>query len=236
MIPLPYTLDTDDPQTPPMGLIVLQTDETLEGDMRVALRDDPTSLYVSRIPSAASVTPETLGAMSSALETAAGLLPSAQPYRVIGYGCTSASAVIGSDKVEGFVQNACDVTHVTNPLRATIACAADLGISKLALISPYIEEVNVPLRAAFARAGLSTDVFGSFGEPEEAKVVRIDATSLKEAGRRLGSDPNVEGIFLSCTNLRTREVIPQLSQELGKPVLSSNQALAWHMKRLNQSQ
>ncbi|WP_370400292.1 maleate cis-trans isomerase family protein [Sulfitobacter sp. JB4-11] len=216
-----------------MGLIVLQTDETLEGDMRRVLRDDPTPLYVSRIPSAPQVSSETLGAMSGDLKTAAGLLPDARPYRVVGYGCTSASAVIGSEKVQQIVQTACDVAHVTNPLRATIACAADLGISKLALVSPYVEEVNVPLRAAFAQAGLSTDAFGSFQEAEEAKVVRISAASLLEAGRRLGADSAVEGVFLSCTNLRTLDVIPRLSEALGKPVLSSNQALAWHMMRLN---
>lgn len=233
VISLPYTLIEDDPQTPPMGLIVLQADETLEGDMRLALREDPAPLYVTRIPSAPSVTPETLGAMSASLETAAGLLPNTQPYRVIGYGCTSASAVIGSDTVEGIVQRACDVAHVTNPLRAAIACAADHGVSKFALVSPYIEEVNVPLRAAFAEAGLSTEVFGTFGEAEEAKVARIDAASLTAAALRLGRDPSVEAVFLSCTNLRTFGVLSHLSEQLGKPVLSSNQALAWHMQHLN---
>lgn len=236
MIPLPYTLDADDPTTPPMGLIVLQADETLEGDMRMALHDDPTPLYISRIPSAPTVTSDNLGAMASDLETAAALLPNTRPYRVVGYGCTSASAVIGSKAVEGYVQRACDVTHVTNPLRATIACAAALGISRLALISPYVEEVNVPLRTAFADAGLNTDVFGSFGEPEEAKVARISAASMIEAGRTLGADPAVDGVFLSCTNLRTRGILSHLAHAIGKPVLSSNQTLSWHMKRLNAQQ
>ena len=121
MTPLSYTLDRDDPQRPPMGLIVLQADETLEKDMRVTLRDDPTPLFVSRIPSAPTVTPETLGEMSGALKQAAGLLPNARPYRVIGYGCTSASAVIGTIAVEQMVQTVCDVKTVTNPLRAAIS-------------------------------------------------------------------------------------------------------------------
>lgn len=233
MIPLPYTLAPDDPQITPMGLIVLAVDETLEGDMRTTLRDDPTQLYVTRIPSAKTVTTDNLEAMATALGAAARLLPSSRSYKVIGYGCTSASAVIGSDKVERIVQDAADVMHVTNPLRAAIACAADHGISKLALISPYIEDVNVPLRTAFAKAGLNTNVFGTFGEAEEAKVARIDAASLITSALKLGADPAVEGVFLSCTNLRTLAVIPNLSKQLGKPVLSSNQALGWHMQRLN---
>lgn len=216
-----------------MGLIVLQADETLEGDMRVLLSDAPGPVYVSRIPSAPMVTPETLTDMADDLQHAAALLPDARPYGVIGYGCTSASAVIGSDKVAQIVKSGAPVAEVTNPLRATIACAAHHGISRLALISPYIESVNAPLRTAFAAAGVSTEVFGSFGIAEEAKVVRITADSLLEAGRKLGADPAVEGVFLSCTNLRTLPVLDRLAKELGKPVMSSNQALGWHMKRLN---
>ncbi|WP_120635758.1 hypothetical protein [Ruegeria sp. EL01] len=45
-------------------------------------------------------------------------------------------------------------------------------------MSPYIEEVNVPLRRAFAQNGTSADVFGTFGEAEEAKVVRISGQSI----------------------------------------------------------
>jgi len=38
-----------------------------------------------------------------------------------------------------------------------------------------------------------------------------------------------EGIFLSCTNLHTVEVIAGLEKKLGKPVFSSNTATLWFM-------
>ena len=47
-----YTLAPND--APPVGLIVLQTDETIERDMRRLLGDVP--LYVTRVPSAPAVT------------------------------------------------------------------------------------------------------------------------------------------------------------------------------------
>ena len=37
---------------------------------------------------------------------------------------------------------------------------------------------------------------------------------------------------MSCTSLRALQIIPQAEAALGKPVISSNQALAWHMMRL----
>ena len=233
MTVLSYTLDPDDPSAVPMGLIVLQTDETIEPEFRTLLSDDPGPLYVSRIPSGTDVTPDTLARMEVDLPAAADLLPKARPYKVVGYGCTSASSVIGSDRVELMVKQTCDVRTVTNPLRAAAACAADRGVSKFALLSPYIEQVNTPLRRAFAAQGISMDVFGTFGEVEEARVVRISTASVVEAAVRLGSDPSVEAVFLSCTNLRTCRAIPQIEAQIGKPVLSSNQSLAWHMKALN---
>ncbi len=233
---LPYTLDPDDPSAAPMGLIVLQTDETIEPEFRSLFSDDKSPLYVSRIPSGAEVNTDTLAQMQTDLPAAADLLPKARPYHVVGYGCTSASSVIGSEQVEKMVKQACDTATVTNPLRAAAACARNLGVSKFALLSPYIEEVNTPLRRAFLEQGISMDVFGTFGESEEAKVVRISTDSIVEAASNLGSDQAVDAVFLSCTNLRTLDAIPRIEAKIGKPVLSSNQSLAWHMKQLNMSQ
>ncbi|GGE52005.1 maleate cis-trans isomerase family protein [Actibacterium pelagium] len=230
---LRYKLDLDDPNLSPLGLIVLQVDETLEPEFHEYFSDSKCPIYVSRIPSGAEVSTDSLAEMEVTLPAAADLLPKARPYKVVGYACTSASSVIGSERVEELVQETCDVAVVTNPLRAAVACAGDLGVSKLALLSPYVEEVNETLRAAFDQQGLSTDVFGSFGESEEAKVARISVSSIVEAACELGRDPSVEAVFMSCTNLRTLAAIPQIRALISKPVLSSNQCLAWHMQCLN---
>ena len=217
----------------PLGLIVLKTDETVEPEFHHYFADYPAPMFVSRINNADSVTVETLSAMKADMTKSAALLPN-QYYPVVGYACTSASSVIGSDAVEALVKDGCNTDNVTNPLRATIACAADRGVSKFALVSPYIEDVNTPLRNAFSQAGLSTEVFGSFKEGNDPDVVRISVASVIDAGIKLGSDPSVDAVFLSCTNLRTREAIPRIEAEIGKPVLSSNQSLAWHMRTLAQ--
>ena len=229
---LEYCLDPVDSAKSPLGLIVLQTDETIEPEFNHYFSTHKSPIFVTRISSDENVTKASLAAMKGRLEQAADLLPKARSYSVVGYGCTSATSVIGSKAVELAVKRSCDTANVTNPLRAAIAKSHDLEISKLALLSPYIEEVNEPLRTSFAESGLSTDVFGSFGVSEEAKVVRISRDSIVEAAVQLGRDPNVEGVFLSCTNLRTLQAIPEIERRVGKPVLSSNQALAWHMKRL----
>ncbi len=231
MKPLPFDLIPDDALPTPLGLIVLQTDETIEPEFHKAFADDNAALYVSRIASAPEVTPEGLGAMESLIASSADLLPKSLHYSVVGYGCTSASAIIGSDAVAELVRKSCNADEVTNPLRAAIAFAEHHGLRRLALVSPYIMDVNVALQAAFARAGITTDTFGTFGEAEEAKVARITEQSIVSAAMALGSSADVDGVFLSCTNLKTRTAIPRLTEALGKPVFSSNFALSWHMKK-----
>ncbi|MEP0562877.1 MAG: Asp/Glu racemase, partial [Paracoccaceae bacterium] len=65
MSTLPYTLDQDDPGVVPMGLIVLQTDETIEPEFAARFADDPNPLYVSRIASAPVVSKDSLGEMET---------------------------------------------------------------------------------------------------------------------------------------------------------------------------
>lgn len=235
MTSLPYTLDQDDPKAAPLGLIVLQADETIEPEFGRYFADEPNPLYVSRVRSGETLTHDSITEMRSRLVASADLLPKGLTYPVVGYGCTSASAIIGSDDVERLVQQSCRATTVTNPLRATIELCRTRGISRLALVSPYLKEVNTPLRRVFAQNGISMPVFGSFGESVESNVVRISQASIIDSALKLGTDTGVEGVFLSCTNLRTYGVIARLEKSLGKPVFSSNQALAWHMKTLAKS-
>ncbi|WP_299412105.1 aspartate/glutamate racemase family protein [uncultured Sulfitobacter sp.] len=212
----------------PVGLVVLQTDETIEQDMRRML-PPRTPVYVTRVPSAPQVTPESLREMAQHLTQAARLLPQAVPFSAIGYGCTSATSQIGADKVARLIGDGVRTERVSDPLSALVAACTAMGITRLALLSPYTADVSDRLRAALASAGIETPVFGSFNEADEACVVRIDAVSLIEAACDLAGQGDVNGIFLSCTNLRTLDVIAQIEGRTGLPCLSSNQALAWHL-------
>ncbi len=227
-----YTLEGRIGARATLGLIVLQADETIEHDFRHHFAAPDVGLYVSRVASGLDVTEATLGAMSAVLPTAAGLLPRGMQFDVVGYGCTSGTAVIGPDKIAQQVRAGCDTHHVTEPLSALVAICAARGVTRLAFLSPYLEPVSRTLRHALNTRGVQTPVFGSFDEEIEQRVAKISEQSLFDAAMTLGASADVEAVFLSCTNLRTRAVIPRIEKDLGKPVFSSNQALAWHMAHL----
>ncbi len=226
---LPHALTVDRP--PQAGFVVLQTDETIERDLRRLLPPQVEAL-VSRVPFDAIVTPASLAAMEGHIGAAVRLLPPQAELACVAYCCTSASAQIGVERITDIVRGTGATRSVTNPVSALVAACRHLGLSRLALLSPYGPEVSTRLRETFAGNGVETPVFGSFDVIEDARVVRIDGTSIMEGARELVGRGGVEGLFLSCTNLRTLDVIAPLEAELGLPVLSSNQVLAWHVLRL----
>ena len=227
----PYELSERIGSKATLGLIVLQTDETLEPEFARIFNALDIAVYASRVPSGADVTTETLAAMEAELPRAAGLFPPSLDYGAIGYGCTSGATVIGPGKVAELVGAKAKTGAVTNPLSAVAAGLFALGVNRVGVVTPYIESVTAPVCNALKSRGFSIGETVSFEEAEEAKVARIDPASIAEAARVAGAG-DVDAVFLSCTNLRTLDIIEGLEAELGKPVISSNLALAWHMARL----
>lgn len=230
MVALPYKLVSKEPLR--AGLVVLQSDETIEADMR-RLLPDSMELLVTRVPSAATVSSDTLQEMATVLTGAAALFPTGAPLSVVGYGCTSGSAQIGPAHIAALVKAGAMTANVTEPVSALIAACRALGVQRIGLISPYVAEVSARLIAVLAAQGIVVSAFESFDAPLEKNVVRISPDSIIDAAVAMHqAHQDVEAIFLSCTNLRTLDVIGPLEQDLGVPVMSSNQVLAWHMLQL----
>ena len=215
-----------------LGLIVLQADETIEHDFRRMFPVNGVSLLTTRVPSGLEVTNDTLSEMEGHLTDAAALFPTAAEFDAVAYACTSGTAVIGVDNIAAQVRRGCKTQKVTEPVSALIAACHELGISRLGLLSPYVRDVSESLRMVLDQAGIVTPAFGSFDEAEEAKVARIDGPSIIAAACDIAAEGGIDALFLSCTNLRTLDVISEIEGRTGLPVLSSNQVLAWHLAKL----
>jgi maleate isomerase len=223
-----YRYDLTETRPPQLGLIALQSDESIEADFRRMLPEG-LELMVSRVASDLEVSAASLRKMEAHLTGAAAMFPSGAQMSAVAYGCTSGTAQIGQARIGTLIRAGVATPEVTEPVSALIAACAHLGIRRLAMLSPYVEEVSARLRDMLAGAGIASAGFGSFNEPEEAKVVRIAPRSIFEAGCMVAGLKDCDALFLSCTNLRTLDVIDKMEAQLGMPVLSSNQVLAWHL-------
>jgi maleate isomerase len=215
-----------------IGLIVLQTDQTIEHEFALLLRNDDVALYHARIPNKTEVTPETLKQMEVDLPVAAALLPARFDLDVIGYCCTSGATMIGEQRVDRILRQIHPSANNSNPLTACKAALSALGLKRIALVTPYVPSVTIPMRENLAEAGFQINAVASFHQSDDFVVARISPKSIAMAVEEIGSRDDCDGVFVSCTSLRTLPIIARAEARLGKPIISSNQALAWHLMRL----
>ena len=215
-----------------IGLIVLQSDQTLEHELSGVLRQPGVVLYHARIPNEMEVTCGTLQKMEADLPAAAALLPASFELDAIGYCCTSGATMIGEARVDAILRSVHPAAKTTNPLTACKAALKALKLSRIALITPYEAEVTAGMRNNLAAAGIEVNAIGSFNQADDFKVARISSQSILAAVKEIGQRTECDGVFVSCTSLRVMGILAEAESALGKPVLSSNQVTAWHLARL----
>lgn len=217
-----------------VGLIVLQTDEVVEFEVRSWLPDDIT-IYHTRIPSQDTVTKETLLEMRDQIPNVCSLFPKHAPIEVVAYCCTSGATLIGESVVENSVQQIFPDAHVTNPISAVKAWLNDSGASNIGLLTPYIPSVTQAMSDHLVEHGFNIVSAASFYEETEYEVCRISSDSIVRAIEHVAQQGTCDAIFASCTNLRTHAILDSISKQIGIPVISSNAALAWHIEKLSAS-
>lgn len=212
-----------------LGLVVLSTDLTIEGDI-IGLMPQGTSAHVSRVAFANPTTPENLAAMAPHLGASADLILPGLALGAIGFGCTSGSVVMGDDTVRGAIGAVRPGVPVVTPAAAAVDGFRALGVARIALLTPYLAQTTAPVAAYFAAAGLEVVRCHGLGMADDRDIARVTAGDIL-AAVQAADDPAAQAVFVSCTALPVLGLIPQIEAALGKPVLSSNQALGWGMLR-----
>ena len=104
-----------------------------------------------------------------------------------------------------------------------------LGVTRLALGTPYPESISRQGRAYWEAAG-----FQIVGYHRLAGVTDIYSETEERAAElaRRADTPEAQAVLISGTGLPTVGALERLERELGKPVVSSNQACLWRALRL----
>ncbi|SFA54638.1 maleate isomerase [Paracoccus halophilus] len=205
------------------GLIALATDLTIEGD---AARLLPANcrLHVTRIAFENPTTRENLLRIGPHLRAAADLLVPGVGLRGIGFGCTSAAAVLGQG-VEAAIG---DRAPVSTPGGAALRGFRALGVGRIALMTPYLPRTADLVGDYFQAQGLRVVRRHSMGHADDREMAMLSPDEVVDFA--LESDhPEAEALFISCTALPAVPVIERIEARLGKPVVSSNLALFWAM-------
>lgn len=214
-----------------IGLIALATDHTLERDLANVCGGDEIGAYVTRVAFDNPMTRESLVAMGPRLTEAARLILPDEELDAVAYGCTSASVAMGDEAVTVAIRAAKPAVPVTTPSAAACAAFQALGVKRISVLTPYPVEVTAPFGDYFAARGLEVANLSCLGIEDDRDVARVNRATLVAAARE-ACTPDAEALFISCTALRAAELASTLEEDLGRPVVTSNQALIWHVLRL----
>ena len=205
------------------GLVALATDLTIEGDA-ARLMPQGTRLHVTRIAFENPTTRENLLATGPRLRAAVDLLVPGVGLKGIGFGCTSASAVLG-DRIGALTG---ERAPVTTPAGAALRGFRALGVARVALMTPYLAATTDLVGDHFQASGIEVLRRSSMGHADDRDMAMLGAAEIVEMAEA-SDHPEAQALFLSCTALPALDLIDALEARLGKPVLTANQALFWAM-------
>jgi maleate isomerase len=118
----------------------------------------------------------------------------------------------------------------TTTSTSVIDALRKLGITKVSIAMPYVEEIAKPAVKFVEDSGVKV-IKANWLSSTVANIPYIAKETIYRQAREV-DDSESEAIFISCTNLHTIELIEQLESDLHKPVITSNQATMWNILRL----
>jgi maleate isomerase len=194
-----------------------------------AMLPEGVSIHATRLKLVGSTEQELLG-MTEGIEDACRLLADCEPHRIL-FHCTAVT-VHDTSIVERIKNRITQATGVpaTVTSEALIAAFRKLGARRIVMVTPYIGEVNKREVAFLAHHGMDVLSDYGLGLPGGKEFLTVEPSTwyrlLME--RR---DTRADAYFISCAQSRCAEVIGVLERDLGRPVVTSNQAAMWFCLR-----
>lgn len=207
-----------------IGLLVPSSNTTMESEF-FRMAPEGVSIHTARMR-LVDATPEALIEMAEDAGRAASLLATAE-VDVIVYGCTTGSLVGGVEWEERLVQRMERETGIpaVTTIRAVVDSLKDLEVGRVAVATPYTDDLNQLEREFLQSEGIEVATIRGLGIVRNVDIGRTDGAAVKRLVDEVAG--GADAVFISCTNLPTIDLIEPLEAELGRPVVTSNQASMW---------
>jgi maleate isomerase len=215
-----------------IGIIVMSTDYVTERDFINMRPNDDVCYYVARLANSSDNNPDTLKAMEPLLGQAASLILPKGRLDSIAYSCTAASAILGKDRVNAAIASGRADVPATSPIYAATDALNAVGAKRISVLTPYQESVNTLIADRIETNGFDIMRYVTFDFDNDMDMAHLVSKSIETAAIQADHE-EAEALFISCTAIRSCEIIERLEQRLGKPVVTAVQALFWKSLRLS---
>ena len=223
-----------------IGLLIPHRNTTTEPEF-YRMCPEGVSIHTARMV-LKEITPDALMEMEDEIYKAASVIEAVNPD-VIVVCCTSGSFVKGFGYDKTIMEKITSITKI--PAITTSTAVIDalrcLKITRVAIATPFTDEINKKESDFIEAHGIPVTRIKGLGYSQAMTNYPLASKPVSGIGLlhpavayRLALDvntPDADGIFISCANFRTIEIIEALEENTGKPVVTSNQAtMAMAMK------
>ncbi len=225
-----------------IGLIVPSSNVTMETELpemfrrRAAVAPETFTIHSSRVRMR-NVTPQELAQMGRDGDRCVAELADAR-VDIMAYACLVAVMCQGAgqhDRTEGHLAavaavDGCPAPVVTSA-GALVRGVQALGVSRIALIAPYLRPLTDLVIGYLRTAGIETVRAVSLEVADNLQVAALEPLRLLGIARSLDLD-GVEAVVLSaCVQMPSLAAIERAESLLGRPVLSASVATAYDVLR-----
>jgi maleate cis-trans isomerase len=214
-----------------VGVLVPFTNTNLEADLQRLLPPDIAAHFtriggypMDEVPASSQMQNMGKANIDDALRLIAGVHPD-----LVLYGCTSATLTHGLEFDRMLADQIKSLTNATaiTAAGALITSLQAINATKIGFASPYVGEVNDQAVRFLSDAGFETvsraDIGCELSSHGQGALTPDDVFDLAVRA----DHPGVDAIVMACTDLRAVVVIERIETALGKPVITSNQAMAY---------
>jgi maleate isomerase len=123
------------------------------------------------------------------------------------------------------IEEATNISATTSST-AMIAAFKKLGIKKLCLAMPYVDEVNEREKRFLEDNGFEVLRYKGLQLLDIGDIINVAPYRMYQLAKEVDL-AEADAVFISCAGLSTLDIIQMLEDDLGKPVLSTNQVGIW---------
>jgi len=207
-----------------IGLLVPSSNTIMEADFYRGLPSGAT-LHTARMYLSDTTVEGESAMLNDHFPIALRDLVTAKP-NVIVFGCTSAGALQGNKndalmckRIEQ--EGSCKCISVIQSVSKAVLYH---NIKKLAVITPYVEELNNRIKFSLEDEGINVVKIWGLGIDDNYSIADVDPERIYDFACQSVKQVAADGLVISCTNFRAMEARNDIEKTLQIPIITSNQA------------
>lgn len=163
--------------------------------------------------------------------SAAKLVAQCEPDFIL-LGCTTATFVQGKGIDLNIGKELEKATGIPCSTTSTAVCAAfkALNVKKFSFIAPHLDEIVERAKVFFGDNGFEVIKGAGMAISDSMGIPAVKPEEIYRFIKQ-NYDPRSDAIFFNSTNSRSMDMIQIIEEDLGLPVVTSNQASLWFVLR-----